>query len=303
MCQVRSESDLAPTLRNLKRPPQFILFSHDDNVDSAAYGYVTDVTDRHRNPNGCRIKATWFGCTSGCPFSCSTAKKLHGKGHELAAHTVNHPDLRRMSYSQVKKEIVGSRDKIASCGIPQNKVVGFRTPFLSDSPTVRKVLANSGFRYDSTIGVAGGSNRLWPATMEKGVPYNCNQAGQYCTSSEAYPGLWQVPLYELPTGNLMDVCTDESSGKPQSGCSPYKQLRKDFDRAYGSNRGPVTVGVHSTTTGFLKNDKFRSEVNRFFEYALQHKDVWVVTISQFLDWMEAPVEADKMAAFMAKYKC
>lgn len=33
--------------------------SHDDNVDSAAYGYVTDVTDRHRNPNGCRIKATW----------------------------------------------------------------------------------------------------------------------------------------------------------------------------------------------------------------------------------------------------
>lgn len=44
--------------------------------------------------------------------------------------------------------------------------------------------------YDSTIGVAGGSNRLWPATMEKGVPYNCNQAGQYCTSSEAYPGLW-----------------------------------------------------------------------------------------------------------------
>lgn len=64
----------------------------------------------------------------------------------------------------------------------------------------------------------------------------------------------QVPLYELPTGNLMDVCTDESSGKPQSGCSPYKQLRKDFDRAYGSNRGPVTVGVHSTTTGFLKNE-------------------------------------------------
>lgn len=41
---------------------------------------------------------------------------------------------------------MGSRDKIASCGIPQNKVVGFRTPFLSDSPTVRKVLANSGFR-------------------------------------------------------------------------------------------------------------------------------------------------------------
>lgn len=46
----------------------------------------------------------------------------------------------------MKKEIVGSRDKIASCGIPESKVAGFRTPFLSDSPTVRQALADAGFR-------------------------------------------------------------------------------------------------------------------------------------------------------------
>lgn len=63
-----------------------------------------------------------------------------------------------------------------------------------------------------------------------------------------------MPLYQLPSGNLMDVCTDESSGEPRDGCSPYKMLKKDFARAYGGNRGPVTVGVHSTTTGFLKNE-------------------------------------------------
>lgn len=44
--------------------------------------------------------------------------------------------------------------------------------------------------YDSTIGVAGGSSRLWPATMEDGVPYDCDQAGQYCSGSESYPGVW-----------------------------------------------------------------------------------------------------------------
>lgn len=52
----------------------------------------------------------------------------------------------RRPAAQVKKEIVGSRDKIASCGVPHSKVVGFRTPFLSDSPTVRQVLADYGFR-------------------------------------------------------------------------------------------------------------------------------------------------------------
>lgn len=29
-----------------------------------------------------------FACTKGCSFSCSEARKLHKKGHELAVHTV-----------------------------------------------------------------------------------------------------------------------------------------------------------------------------------------------------------------------
>ena len=45
-------------------------------------------------------------------------------------------------------------------------------------------------RYDSTIGAKGGKNRQWPATMDGGVPYNCGQAGQECSTKESYPGMW-----------------------------------------------------------------------------------------------------------------
>ena len=140
---------------------------------------------------------------------------------------------------------------------PPCQVTGFRTPFLSDSPEVRRVLYDNGFRYaysshldvvctshsrwrctpacpagaaavvavlppppppttykpvlpkstffktchntlyrpschhhhhhhhhpatssryDSTIGVNGGRNKLWPATLEAGVPYDCDAGG------------------------------------------------------------------------------------------------------------------------------
>lgn len=45
-------------------------------------------------------------------------------------------------------------------------------------------------RFDSTISVDGGRDKLWPATMENGVPYDCDAGGNDCSSSESYPGMW-----------------------------------------------------------------------------------------------------------------
>ncbi len=47
-----------------------------------------------------------------------------------------------------------------------------------------------------------------------------------------------------------DYCTDESSGKPRRGCDVYTELKKDFDAAYGGNRGPMTIAIH---TPYLHN--------------------------------------------------
>ncbi|EFN51005.1 hypothetical protein CHLNCDRAFT_141534 [Chlorella variabilis] len=193
-------------------------------------------------------------------------------------------------------------DAIIACGIPAAAVNGFRTPFLSDKKEVRAVLAENGFRYDSTIGAKGGANRVWPGVMSNGVGFDCSVAGQQCAASERYPNLWQVPLYEAPDENLMDYCTDEATGKPRPSCSALRQLQYMFDTAYKGNRGPVSVGVHSP---YLTKSSYSKDLKKFFKYALgqQKKDVWAVTMNQLLDWMENPVPASRMSKFMKKYKC
>ncbi|KAI7836286.1 hypothetical protein COHA_009835 [Chlorella ohadii] len=281
-------------------PPQFIVFTHDDDVAPASSKLVLRLSDSFYNPNGCKLPVTWFACTSSCSFSCSEAARLYLKGHEIAVHTKNHKDLRQLGKAEIKQEIVGGRDAIARCGIPKAALRGFRCPYLSDKPEVRQVLFENGFRYDSTIGAHGGNNRQFPATMDKGVPYNCDQAGQMCSKSERYPGMWQVPLYETSDHNLMDYCTNENTGAPRPGCSAFQALKEQFDDSYNGNRAPTQILIH---TPYLQHKQYYNDVKKFLQYAMTKPGVWAVSMSQLLDWMENPVPAAAMPAFMAKYKC
>lgn len=76
--------------------------------------------------------------------------------------------------------------------------------------------------------------------------------------------------------------------------------RRAFDAAYTGNRGPMEISIH---TPFMQDAQFAADTSKFLEYALAKPDVWAVTISQFLDWLEAPVPASGMAAFMKNYHC
>lgn len=41
--------------------------------------------------------------------------------------------------------------------------------------------------------------RVWPWDMANGIPIDCNyySEAQKCDNSETYPGVWQVPVWEL----------------------------------------------------------------------------------------------------------
>lgn len=296
----------ASTTAPIKNPPQFILFTHDDEVSKWSASLVLPVANSARNPDKCPLPVTWFACTRACTFDCKQVLRLAKLGHEFASHTQNHTDLRTLKQNQIRLEITGAREDIIKCGIARGSVKGFRTPYLSDKPLVRQVLYNNGFRYDSTIGAAGGGNRVWPGTMnnptrKNGIGFNCAAGGNQCARNESYPGMWQVPLYGTPSQNLMDYCTNESNGKPVKGCSAFAQLKAAFDAAYSGNRGPITVGIHSP---YLSNTNYSKELIKFFRYAFGKKqqDVWAVTMNQFLDWMVSPVNATQMPKWIARYR-
>jgi hypothetical protein len=103
---------------------------------------------------------------------------------------VTHAGLRWLERGAIEEEVGGAKDELVRCGLPADEVAGFRTPYLADKPEVREVLAELGFRYDSTIGVRGGPSKPWPATMESGVPFDCGNSGNDCDGGESYPGMW-----------------------------------------------------------------------------------------------------------------
>ena len=50
---------------------------HDDNTDSRSAGFVTDVTKRHKNHNGCQINAAFY--TTQRYSDCETVRRLYNE--------------------------------------------------------------------------------------------------------------------------------------------------------------------------------------------------------------------------------
>ena len=178
-CLIASRARQASTrVKNISPQdlPQLIVFTHDDNTDKKSARYVTQITDKHRNPNGCKIKAAFF--TTAAYSDCKSVLSLYEAGHEIAEHTRNHKDLytQKKKYAEKKKEIIGGRDFVVSCGVPKSEVVGHRSPYLSSTPSVRKILSRAGYLYDATIPEyypsktsPSGSNLTFPYLLSEGI--------------------------------------------------------------------------------------------------------------------------------------
>ena len=152
----------------------------------------------HPGPSSCRIPATWFTLVS--ETECTDILDRWRAGDEIAAHTVSHLRMfAHLPHATLSKEILGSRQAILECGLPDHAVRGFRGPHLVHGPAARKILFDHGFLYDSSI-VAYNlnvSHRLWPYTMDKGIPQNCysvKRKSAVCEEGERYPGMWEIPV-------------------------------------------------------------------------------------------------------------
>lgn len=179
-----------------------------------------NTTEGFKNPNGCPLPTTFFTLQKGS--TCKSVQRAYNAGSEIADHTVTHPRLLAGSTTaNIPAEIKGVRDwLINNCSLPADSVTGFRTPHLVSNPDVREALYKQKFLYDSTINEhwpmptsANGKSRLWPYTMDDGIPQDCSFiSGNTCSRTERYPGMWQVPVWAVqtdayPTGAYaMDYC-------------------------------------------------------------------------------------------------
>ena len=284
--------------------PQFVLVTHDDAISELSNFVVRSAIDGFKNPNGCNVPATWFTTSTGTV--CELAKKLYDENHEIAIHTVNHAQL-DPGMLGMEQEIMGARDDLVQCGVPKDKIVGFRAPYLVHNPEVRGILNKNGMLYDSSIidfissqspTTRSVGQRLWPYTMDNGIAQDCSYtpAGQ-CDVSEKYPGMWEVPIWPLLMG---PVDTDNNAYSmdpgPGFGGDVLTTLKTNFDQAYVGNRAPVPLFTHAPWF----TDENINATREFISYALGKGNVYFVTVQELLAWMANPVPA---AQYQTMPKC
>lgn len=304
-------------------------------TDSFARAAIAPVIDGLKNPNGCPVPVTFFTMKSQTP--CDEVLAAYNAGHEIATHTVSHLAM-GPAFKNVEAEIMGARDYLTTtCGLPTEDVTGFRSPYLINNPPIRAVLAKNGFLYDSSINEhwpmptsASGASRLFPYSMDNGIPQDCAWTSNVCTPDEKYPGLWEVPVWveqtaQYPAGSYaMDYEGDVLS-----------LLKSNFDAAYNGNRAPIGVFGHTPwnaipvrcllafsiccsneililiahhlflkiivvshqyTHNFLQSNQ--AAIRAFLTEQLKKPDVYAVTMRQLVEWMKNPIPADQVGAWL-----
>lgn len=267
--------------------PQFIVLTNDDAITVISQPIILNVTERHANKNGCKMPATWF--VSIDYTDPHLVKNVFVRGHEIATHTINH-----VSDANVT-QIVGARDwLVKEAGIPKSKIGGFRAPFLMFSPEQREILQENDFWFDSSISEVYGpqsptspsaAERLWPYTMDYGMPQDCTISTGPCSPDERHPGLWEFPMWNIQDATGVTVASMDPLG------DPYELYKLQFDERYDGNRAPLGIFLHAA---WLLADPTRADrLNQFLEYAMSKENVFLVTVSQVLDWMKNPVPASE----------
>ncbi len=186
---------------------------------------------------------------------CDTVRKLYDENSEIAVHTVTHKRLDPNfagGVDAMEEEMFGVRTWLnIECGIPLEDLVGFRAPYLISNQITRDLLQKEGMMYDSSMisAFSRGSEvsevpgqRPFPFTMDAGIPINAEwnyPDGQCNCSTESYPGLFELPMYELQNAAGEHLASMDPEG------DVFNIYRENFDMNYANNRAPFGVYLHA----------------------------------------------------------
>jgi len=276
--------------------PQFVMISLDGRVSKLNYDRVERIFGQNRvNPNGCPIRGTFFVNHEWNDYNLTSA--LYVKGHEIATHAITRKSMEAFKKADIDRWVkeIGGMKKILEifAGIPAEDIKGFRAPYLKPGGDIMfDAMNQTGITYDSTL-VAGENNPpIWPYTLEYKSSQDCKV--EKCPRN-SHPGLWEVPLVQhfddsdpKRVCSVIDACQDRRTKE-----SARDMLLDNFLRHYTSNRAPFPLFMHA----WFDTGKYRMEAFlEFLETILLLPDVYVVPISDVLEWIKNPVPCERPAS-------
>ena len=107
--------------------------------------FIADLLERH----DCR--GTFFILGEIAEQRPDMVADLAARGHEIASHgySKSHPDLRKMSASDVQEEVVPAKEILED--IINEEIAGYRAPAFAMDKNVMSVVRDAGFEYDSSL--------------------------------------------------------------------------------------------------------------------------------------------------------
>ncbi|MEA3312343.1 MAG: polysaccharide deacetylase family protein [candidate division WOR-3 bacterium] len=109
--------------------------------------------------------ATFFFVGSVAGKVPGLVRQVAERGHEIGCHSSSHRLLYELSSTDLESEIIDAKHLLED--ISDTEVVGFRAPTFSLTPQAIDLLANAGYRYDSSLWV--GRTNLLSLIREAGL--------------------------------------------------------------------------------------------------------------------------------------
>ncbi|XP_077546074.1 chitin deacetylase 7-like isoform X2 [Haemaphysalis longicornis] len=298
-------SDAPPAGLQVDEMPQFVMLTFDDAVNvinMAFYRELLENSKRTHKQNGCPIAATFF--VSGEYLDYEAVNQLHSSGNEIALHSISHrtdPSYwQTINSTQWEREVLDQWTMLtAFANVSAADVVGFRGPFLFTGGDQGFSMLHKHLRYDSTLvhHRGRGERPFYPYTMDFGFRRNCNVLP--CPQG-SYPGLWVLPmnvLFAKPSNEdhpcvMADACVPH----PDTADDTFEYLKSNFEYFYTTNRAPFPVFLHEA---YLRHPERKVGYLQFVDWLLEKDDVYLVTASEVLRFMEDP----KPLSAYAKRSC
>jgi polysaccharide deacetylase family protein (PEP-CTERM system associated) len=122
-----------------------------DNVD-----IILEICERNN------VKATFFILGEVAEIFPDLVKRIDSNGHEIGIHGYHHDQLFRLTPKMFRNELIRAKGIIES--LAGQKIMGFRAPAFSimqQTSWALPIIAESGFKYDSSIFPAEGGKYGW----------------------------------------------------------------------------------------------------------------------------------------------
>ncbi|XP_014664158.1 PREDICTED: uncharacterized protein LOC106806660 [Priapulus caudatus] len=252
---------------------------------------------RRENPNGCPMVGTFFINHQFNDYAAT--QDLYHDGHEIAAMSISHvPDVsnywQELDENMWAREIADQKQMFEHLSfVPESSVVGMRAPYLQLGGNRQfSMLQDNGFRYDMSWPTQQMEPPLWPYTLEYRSTQECVVAP--CPTA-SFPGLWEVPMVDwLDTNDT--VCNNvDGCYFPLSKEESLTLLRSNFRRHYETNRAPFPLNLRARW--FYEAHYNIEALTEFLDELEALPDVYLVTVSQTLDWIMNPSRISDTARF------